>query len=344
MKKPPVIVLLLTVLIGFSIRLSAAEETFSALKLKYEVAMERIGQPLNSLRSNYLERLDALEKEVTAEGDLTAVLAVKEERLSLEKDTPGALASHAGLKRLQEIFRRESLSLNSAAAAERTRVTKAYVKRLEEIEQTVTREKKIDEALKIRTEREAMQAKLLAWNQTEGTPVPLPDDSAEELRWRAMQDGKFSQEDDEYILKGPGANRDTSVASVALLMRELAPEAKIKGKCYVVGNWGGFIVGADKRLNDYTMIYTGHSGQSFNYELVANGVRSGAKAGATVVWERNKWIDFTIERDGEIWSFEINGAKKEFPAAKGEDRDYFGMMLFQDAEMRVKDIRIRERK
>jgi hypothetical protein len=344
MKTPPVIVLLLTLIVGLSARGVAAEEAFSAIKLKYEVAMERIGQPLDSLRSNYLARLDALEKEITAQGDLTGVLAVKEERLSLGKGTPGPLASNASLKRLQEIFRKESLSLNAAASTERLRITKAYVKRLEEIEQAVTREKKIDEALKIRTEREAMEATLLTLNQTEGPPAPLPGDTTEELRWKAMQDGKFSEEEGEYILKGPGAGRDTSVASVALLMRELAPAVRIKGKCYVVGNWGGFILGADKRLNDYTMVYTGHSGQSFNYEMVANGVRSGAKAGATVAWERNKWIDFTIDRDGEVWSFEINGAKKEFPAAKGDQRDYFGMMLFQDAEMRVKDLRIRERK
>jgi len=114
------------------------------------------------LNAAYRQALDASLKKVAATGSLDDAVAVKNEiaRFSTSNTVPatdesGATAEVAGL---HKAWRTEADRIEKQRALDRKPFVAAYLERLRLLEVELTREVKIDEAMAVRTRREALMA------------------------------------------------------------------------------------------------------------------------------------------------------------------------------------------
>lgn len=129
----------------------ADDATIESLKFEYEVAKGELWKPFRELQDKYEENLKMLLLTVTNAGDLKKVVAVKAV-LEGFREGETALADeamHPELNRLQKIYAEASEQITARIGANSVPVVAAYRAKLEALQTRLTRQSKIDEALKV---------------------------------------------------------------------------------------------------------------------------------------------------------------------------------------------------
>ncbi len=162
----------------------------SALEFEFEVIVAEKQKPIETLNGHYLNRLDSVEKQVQATGDLSAVLAVKKERESIEQtglplsDPPGD--EPESLKESREIYAQSRTALEASIEQEIAPERKAFLERLAGLKEKYTQESRL---------KDAVAVKNLADRIASETPDPIVASSSKgrrrgEMKFKVQVDGR----------------------------------------------------------------------------------------------------------------------------------------------------------
>ena len=151
----------------FALPCSAGDDAFD-LKLdvlleKFEKQKEATFEPQAKLDVRYAEELEKLQKKAEASGDLSLVLAAKEEAEGFRSrgDADAKRSKHSALANLQSIYAKQSLQL---AKNQKKAHSKLLVEHRDQLEQWITdltAAGELDQAIKVRSEREKLDAIIL---------------------------------------------------------------------------------------------------------------------------------------------------------------------------------------
>lgn len=111
---------------------------------------------LAKVPSDYTNALTAVEQSLTKKGDLDGVVAVRRERDRFREDPsvpPNAVVNFPlELKALQDKFKTIPVQLEAEKRKEISKLTSAYIAKLEQLKKRLTQNTKVDEALLVKAE------------------------------------------------------------------------------------------------------------------------------------------------------------------------------------------------
>ena len=126
---------------------------------EYAIKVEKeYGKKLNQLNGHLDLALGREEEKAIAAGDLDLVTAIRAERKALDEKSAvpseGDEVAPAVVKRFRVAWRKQKADLEKARQAAATATTAAFSRQLEQLEKTLTQERKIEQALAVRDYRE----------------------------------------------------------------------------------------------------------------------------------------------------------------------------------------------
>lgn len=135
----------------------------TTLRAAYKESLNKLDdtyyEQLREAPKTHLKALEELEKRYQSAGELKPLLAVREERLRFEKnpraDAITLVAAPDKLRALQEQYIQTLKDLELNRARSILDLTQKYVTRLTQVQKDLTRQGRIDEALKVLAEAEA---------------------------------------------------------------------------------------------------------------------------------------------------------------------------------------------
>lgn len=134
--------------------------TLDSLRLEYHQKLQKYYAPIKGLNTLYEGQLKKLKAAVSAEGDLDKVMAVQKELKSFAEEKPVKAEGFSQLTKIQNIYHNELVKrervLNKLIVSENN----AYLKKLAELGNYLTRVSKLNQALKVREEVVGIQAEL----------------------------------------------------------------------------------------------------------------------------------------------------------------------------------------
>ena len=145
----------------------APYEHFQSLKSSFQELVEdkRSGQA--DFDKKYEEKLVQLEATAQKDAKLELVLAVRKEREEFRGRKEMGKSSHAELAALQRIYAEHSAKIQQQEAEDRNKMVRAYLVKLGEIRDELTRDGKIDQALEVRNEIVRGESLLTAPRETD---------------------------------------------------------------------------------------------------------------------------------------------------------------------------------
>ncbi len=147
--------LLVLLFLAADLRPVESAESLADLKKTYTEAVAKTGEPLAAFEKRYEEELEKLRLQAVEAGDLELVLAVKAEAENFRQgDTPPA--SQPDLRKLQQIFARESVRLSEERETAIGTLRGGYLEALGILEARLTQADQIEAALEVRKEIERL--------------------------------------------------------------------------------------------------------------------------------------------------------------------------------------------
>jgi len=166
-------------------------EEVDPLRLDHEILLTEVEKPLGILAGHYLRKLEKLQKETQATGDLQAVLAIQKEIEAVREagqppDEPVA-RQPSGLAQARRIYRRAREKIEKRIAPRRAALQRKYAADLAALQQTLTREGRLDDALAVKREAQLVREEI--GRVTALDPDPKPDERDREVKLRMQVDG-----------------------------------------------------------------------------------------------------------------------------------------------------------
>ncbi len=137
-------------------------ESLETLRTKLSLRTDALERPLLELSAKYEKQLRGLVNKLGRTGNLESVLVVKQELEDHEKNSASSssFSKLPELARLQRIYRQSRLQLEQARDRKVLKLYEGHAKQLASLEKKLTTQRLIDEAAKVRKEREAATALL----------------------------------------------------------------------------------------------------------------------------------------------------------------------------------------
>jgi hypothetical protein len=152
-------------LLGLAARCRGADASLQDLKIHYEQGLQRAseahGKRMEEAESDYLRALDRVRAQLQQEGDLDGILAVDVEktRLMKERKLPREAGSeHAAIGKLQEDCVQALQRLELERQKDLVALGKKYLQWLDRLMRDLTREGRLEDAIKVRDEKIAFEA------------------------------------------------------------------------------------------------------------------------------------------------------------------------------------------
>ncbi|MBL9154420.1 MAG: hypothetical protein JNK37_18160 [Verrucomicrobiales bacterium] len=165
----------------------AEDAEIRRLQTGFVEAMARLEQPLIDLDARYLENVRTWQKSAQERGDLEAALAAKSELEGHRKAGARNFDSWPELKRLREIYDTAAAKLAGELGEERLRLYTVYRQSLQGHVERLTRENRLDEAVKLQAEVKSIDGRIegakAAASATQQGAAPVVANGAEELLW-----------------------------------------------------------------------------------------------------------------------------------------------------------------
>lgn len=168
--------LILTLVLLPNLTLPAAPPDLAALQQQYEKAVLAPHQEAKSaLDAKFATALENAIAQAKQAGRLDDVLALQQDQKRLAEDLPFPEDDDTTLetlKRLRAIYREQLAKLEAQRQAGQTALLPAFTARLKELEATLTKADRIEEALEVKTYRESLATSVTAAPVVTGTPAP----------------------------------------------------------------------------------------------------------------------------------------------------------------------------
>ena len=203
----------------------AAGTELEELRGKYDAGLERLAgtaaKEAGELNRQYAGKLRKLAEAVQDDGDLDKLVAVRSEidRFQTQKTAPerDQLSEVAELRKLQKTYRKLLARIGAKRDDKRSRLAKKYEDALQVLEKGLTQRGDVDEALRVRAEREELRA-------SETFPVAVPEDSADASPPGRSEAGRGNQARcplDRYVVHGENDGIATDFVKGGLSRRSL---------------------------------------------------------------------------------------------------------------------------
>lgn len=133
------------------------------LRKAYQEEVAASDAPIAGLNQKFVEALQRLQEERAQTGNLESVLVVKKElewigesREISPRELADRISEDSGLAGLQRTYLRAREKLDADLAGSREKLALAYRARLAALEENLTRQQRIEEAILVKTERESL--------------------------------------------------------------------------------------------------------------------------------------------------------------------------------------------
>lgn len=306
--------------------------SLEGLRFQHATRIELAGKPVKDLVSKYRLALEKLEKKYSDAGDLSAVLSVRKELERIGDLNDGGNIKETELRRMQGIYRKERGIREMEEGKMMLKLNADFLKQLVRLETELTKNRKIEEAVKVQEEAAKVRRTIAKAKSANGGGR----EEETNYEWSDPEDGRLGKGEGTLELTGSGK---LGSQSVTILNIKLPDRCELTGRCRVIGSWAGFVFAADRSGQRFYTIFCREDGSGARVEYVENRQRL-SKPEVDLPWEKRKWHTFSITRNKNSWSFKLSGKSVEFQAIDGNPGDFFGLLVFSPASIAVKDFKI----
>ncbi len=158
----------------------AEDAAIVELKARFTEALARAEQPQTELDAKYRENLEALFNAERGKGNLEGALAVKKEMDGYKAPGERQLDAWPELKRMRDIYEAASERVDGQIGADRLRLHEAYRQELRNHLERLTREGKLEEAVRLSTEVKGIDKMI---TELQAARPGLGEDASAKVLW-----------------------------------------------------------------------------------------------------------------------------------------------------------------
>ncbi len=155
------------------------DDPVAGLRLSYEQAIDLATDPLVKLDARYVEELGKLQEKVQGEGALEKVMRVRGEIEGFAKGQAGDSADFPELRRLRDIYDENAARLKPSIRESRMDIMRQALGKAEEMKVSLTREGKLETALRAEELRKEILASLEKEETAAASAVTAPPQERE---------------------------------------------------------------------------------------------------------------------------------------------------------------------
>lgn len=159
LRYPHVLAVAAAALLPF-ITVRGEDDAIAGLRVSYVQALDLAAAPLAELDARYVEELGKLQERVQGEGALEKAIQVRNEIDGFTKGRTGDFAEFPQLSRLRDIYDESTARLKPSVGERRLDIMRQALEKAEEMKVSLTREGKLEPAVRAEELRKEIQANL----------------------------------------------------------------------------------------------------------------------------------------------------------------------------------------
>lgn len=319
--------------------LLADDVDLETVRFKLTAERQALVMPLEALSEQYTSALLRLKETATQAGDLSKRLLLEAEIARLSREPEGSFGGggFSELEKVRAIYEERRTTLLKAAEGKLETMLTAYRARCVALQQKLTKEESIEEAIEARDLANALEDELERLREAqeetkEGKVFPQKAMSLV-LEWETLFDGMLNEASGES-LDFIGSTTVGSIGAVVAL-NELPSTFSVTGEIHVTGQYPGIVLAYDAKNRPFAIACSVNDGTEIETWERGDRVKTTRH---NLAWGRGVWETLEITRNEEGWWIGVGGTRQLVPLPRTLRGGRFGFMAFGPGQLKLRDL------